>query len=160
MAKATVTAAVAAEHCCISPSRFRDLVDLGVIKRQTSKGYSLNECRKQYISYLQRVAAGHGADNATLSKQRVKLEGAKTEAIEFRNAVNRGDYVRLEVLAREVDEMIIGLRSTGLGFAGSISDTVATACGCDRALVFNIIDAAMREMLETMSNLDFKRKVA
>jgi hypothetical protein len=56
--------------------------------------------------------------------------------------------------------MIIGLRSTGLGFAGSISDTVATACGCDRALVFNIIDAAMREMLETMSNLDFKRKVA
>jgi hypothetical protein len=86
MAKATVTAAVAAEHCCISPSRFRDLVDLGVIKRQTSKGYSLNECRKQYISYLQRVAAGHGADNATLSKQRVKLEGAKTEAIIFRLA--------------------------------------------------------------------------
>src|ERR1017187_8000484 len=105
MTKATVTAATAAEHCCISPSRFRDLIDLGVISRQTSKGYNLNVCRREYITHLQRTAAGRGTDNAGLSAQRVKLEGARTEAIEFKNAVLRGDYVSLELLAKEVEVM-------------------------------------------------------
>jgi hypothetical protein len=146
------TAVQAAEHVHLSPSRFRDLIGTVFTKSPSGK-YNLDRVRKEYCLHAQKVMAGRGEDGSgALSKQRVKLEGAKTEAIEFRNAVNRGDYVSLELFAKEVDEMIMALREIALGTAGKISDIMADACGCDRALAFRIIDDEIREMLTVMSN--------
>ena len=134
------SAAVAAAHVHINVSRFRDLVASGVISHQPNGKYSLDKVRKQYILNLQAVAAGRGGnEGAGLSKQRTRLEKARTDAIEFKNAIDRGEYQKVEVMAKGVDVMNMNLRQIALGTAGKIADTMATACGCDRELAFTVI---------------------
>jgi hypothetical protein len=135
-------------------TRFHDLVAAGTISHQPPGKYSLDEVRRQYITNLQAVASGRGGnEGAGLSKQRTRLEKARTDAIEFKNAVDRGEYQKLEAMAKGVDVMNMNLRQIALGTAGKIADTMAVATGCDRSLAFAVIGDEIREMLAIMADM-------
>src|SRR3981081_3663724 len=66
-----VTAVKAARHICLSPSRFRDLVDAGVFARMPPGKYDLTTVREAYCLHAQRVMAGRGDDGGkSLSERR------------------------------------------------------------------------------------------
>jgi hypothetical protein len=62
------TAAVAAKHIFIGPSRFRDLVAANKIKKKPSGKYVLDEVREQYITNMQRTLQGRGGEDGGASK--------------------------------------------------------------------------------------------
>jgi hypothetical protein len=149
----------AAIHCGISVVSFSRLLDLGVIQRQSREvGYDLTTCRLARFKYLENLAAGRGgldgSSGAALSASRSRLAEAQTRAAEMKTGILSGEYVRLEVFARVLDEMFVVLREIALGMPGKTADSVAAACGGDRALVFRIIDDEIREMLTLLSTPD------
>jgi hypothetical protein len=146
------TSAAAAKHLFISTSRFRDLVAGGVITHQPNGKYDLEVVREQYIRNLQKVSAGRGGDGgAGLAKQRTRLEAARTEAAEFKNSVNRRDYVSLAQIGTALDSMFGNMRELALSTPGKIADSLTAHCREDRAAIFEIVNAEIRDMLSALS---------
>ena len=148
------TVAECATHCFVSVTRLRDLIAGGQITHMPNGKYDLDTVRREYIEYLQKAAQGRSGDAVGLSKQRVKLEAARTDAIEFKNGVARGEYVRMATVERVLGEMFAVLREIALCTPGKVADAAAGAFGGDRALAFRIIDDEIREMLELLSAPD------
>jgi phage terminase Nu1 subunit (DNA packaging protein) len=157
--KTGVSMSAAATHCGISVVAFSRLLDMGVIQRQPREvGYDLTTCRLARFKHLENLAAGRGgidgSSGAALSASRSRLAEAQTRAQEMKTAILSGEYVRLEVFARVLDEMFVVAREIALSTPGKTADAVAAACGGDRALVFRIIDDEIREMLTLLSTPD------
>jgi phage terminase Nu1 subunit (DNA packaging protein) len=96
------TIAQSAQHLFLSTTRFKELVEKGVIQRKGTDGYDLDEVRKSYITYQRTVAAGRlkPTDSALdLSAERAKLAKEQTEAISIKNALARGDLVPTKAVA-------------------------------------------------------------
>jgi hypothetical protein len=151
------SARAAADHLCIDPSTFSKYLNQGVIKRQPRHiGYDLDECRRARFKFLENQAAGRSGEDGgeLLSKQRARLATAQADAQIMRTGIMSGEYVRLEVFARVLDELFVVLREIALGMPGKVADAVAEACGGDRALAFRIIDDEVREMLTLLSTPD------
>lgn len=148
----TTTAAKAAVHLCMSPSRFRDLLDEGVIERQTSRGYDLDVVRRQYIEHIRKIAAGHGkGGGANLAEQRAKLAAAQTQAALFKNGIAAGNFADLALTKRLLESMFSAMREQALGLSGKISDSLTPHCEEDRAAICDTIRREVCEMLEALS---------
>ena len=146
------TAAKAAKHICLSISRFRDLVDSEVIARQPPGQYDLTVVRESYIPHMQKLAAGRGADHgAALSTQRARLATAQAVAAEMKTAALTGQLVSLDLVEKKLAPLFGNFREQALSMPGKTADAVAQACGGDRALIFNIIDTEVREMLAELA---------
>jgi hypothetical protein len=146
------TVAECATHCFVSVTRLRDLIGGGQITHRRNGQYDIATVRREYIEYLQKAAQGRSGDAVGLSKQRVKLEAARTDAIEFKNAVARGDYVSLDLVEKKLTPLFQNFREQALSMPGKTADSVASACGGDRALVFRILDDEIREMLTELAS--------
>jgi hypothetical protein len=146
------SAAVAAKHIFISPTRFRDLVAVGKIKRKPSGRYALDEVREQYITNMQRTLQGRGgADGgATLSKQRARL--ANAQAAEFKNAVAQGAYVSLNIMQRMTETMFTVFREQSLSLAGKIADSLTPFTPKDRGEIHEVIRVEVYAMLEDFAD--------
>jgi len=150
-----VAAAEAAQHIYLSPSRFRDLLSIGAITRQPSRGYDIDVVRREYISHLQKTAQGRGTDSAGLSKQRAELESARTKSVLAKTAILTGDYASMDTMARVVERHYAVIRERVLSIAGKTADAVASLTGLGRDETFQIIDAEARDALSELSEGTF-----
>jgi hypothetical protein len=152
------TSAAAAKHIFISTSRFRDLVAGGVITHQPNGKYDLAVVREEYIRNLQKVSAGRGGDGgAGLAKQRTRLESARTESVELKNAVSRGEYVSLLAVKAVLEKHYVVLRERILTMEGKIADELAAHSGKDRAAIMRILHDETFDCLSDLSNETFVR---
>jgi hypothetical protein len=149
------TVAECSAHCCVSMTRLRDLIAAGIIKHQASGQYSLDEVRESYIKNLQAVASNRGGDYGKLSKQRAKLEEAKTEAVLHKNAINRGDYVSLKVVRKVGEAMMGAFRERCLSIPGSTADALTPLSAKDRAEIEEILREKIYDALLELSSPDF-----
>jgi|SRR5271156_6626785 len=150
------TAVEAAKHICLSPSRFRDLVALGVFKRVPSGMYDLDVIRETYCLHAQKVMAGRSDDGGgSLAKQRTRLEAAKTEAVLHKNAINRGDLVSLKVIRKVGEAMMGNFRSRCLSIPGSMADALTPYTPQDRDAIHEILREKIYEALDQLSDPDF-----
>ena len=146
------TAAKAATHIFLSPSRFRDLVDEGVITRQASRGYDFDTVRREYITHAQKIMSGRGADGgAALSTQRAKLAEAQTVAAEIKNAISRGDFVSLTLMKSALMSTFAAMREQCLTLPGSVADALTPFSPKDRTQIMDIIRDKIHELLEGLS---------
>jgi phage terminase Nu1 subunit (DNA packaging protein) len=147
------SAAVAAKHIFISPTRFRDLVAVGKIKKKPSGNYVLDEVREQYITNMQRTLQGRGEDGGkSLSAQRAKLTAAQAKAAERKNEIASGAYVTTVAVQNELGKMFGVMREIALGTPGKISDSLQAFTPLDREKIFEIVKAQIYEMLENLSD--------
>jgi phage terminase Nu1 subunit (DNA packaging protein) len=147
------TAAQAAKHLFISPSRFRDLVSAGTITHQPSGAYVLDTVREQYIRHAQLVMSGRGAEGgvAALSTQRARLAEAQTHAALLKNAITSGDYVSVAVMERELTGLFGSMREIALGLPGKTADRLQPHSALDRGEIRDVLHAEVCEMLEALS---------
>jgi hypothetical protein len=109
-ARSGASAAEAADHIGVSSVTFGKLLNMGVIERQPRHmGYDLRKVRMARIHQLEALAHGR-EEGGTLTKQRAKLEAVKTDVAEFKLGLMRGDYVSLEVFAKEYERQLMVMR--------------------------------------------------
>jgi hypothetical protein len=149
-----VSMSAAAIHLGISVVSFSRLLDLGVIQRQERGCYDLTTCRLARLKHLENLAAGRsGPDGgALLAKERALLAREQREAAQIKNALARGELVHLDAVEKTLTPLFYNFREHALGTPGKIADSVAAACGGDRALVFRILDDQIREMLDDLAD--------
>src|SRR5437016_4121220 len=105
------TAVQAAQHIHLSPSRFRDYVAQGVIKRRPSGRYDLDEVREAYCLHAQKVMAGRLDEGGkSLATQRARLATAQADAQIMRTGIMAGEFVRLSVLERVTGQVFMAMR--------------------------------------------------
>jgi hypothetical protein len=151
-----VTAVKAGKHICLSPSRFRDLVDAGIFERMPPGKYDLTTVREAYCRYAQKVMQGRGDDGGkALSERRGRLAEAQTVAVELKNRIASGEYVRLDAVQRAYESDLTVFRETALSTPGKVADAVSAHTKEDRAAVFEIIFDEICEMLEILSEPKF-----
>jgi hypothetical protein len=150
------TAGQAARHICLSVSRFRDLVDSGVIARAAPGKYDLTTVRESYIPHMQKLAAGRGADHgAALSTQRARLAAAQTLVAEQKIGMLSGEFVRLSVVQRVGESIFGGMREIALSMPARATGALAGFFAeKDRDRVFGVLYDHVFEMLEALSMPD------
>jgi hypothetical protein len=146
--------AAAAAHIGLSLVTFSKLLNMNVIERQPrGAGYDLTTVRMARLKQLEAAAAGRsGSDGgALLAKERALLAREQREAAQIKNELARGELIHLETIKRVFTPMFYNFREIALGTPGKVADAVADACGGDRALVYNLIDSEIRDMLDLLA---------
>jgi phage terminase Nu1 subunit (DNA packaging protein) len=119
------TAVQAAQHLDLSERRFRELLDVGVISREGAGKYDLARTRTQYIRHLRKLASSHGAGKPDLANERALLAREQRETAALRNAISRGEYVRVREVAEIVSAEYAVVRERIMGLPGKIADACA-----------------------------------
>jgi phage terminase Nu1 subunit (DNA packaging protein) len=109
----------AAQHLDLSERRFRELLDAGVIKRARAGKYDLTSTRVQYVRHLRKLASGYGAGKVDLAQERALLAREQCEAAALRNAISRGELVRVRDVAELVAAEYSSVRERMLGLPGN-----------------------------------------
>jgi phage terminase Nu1 subunit (DNA packaging protein) len=109
----------------MSTRNFRDLIDRDVLPRKTvQEGYSLDEVRSKYITYIRSLAAGQGdaSSGGALTAERAALAREQREAVQFKNAVARGEYVPRSEVKRQIVPRLEITRERILSLPGKLGD--------------------------------------
>ena len=139
----------AAAHLGITTKYFQDLIAAGTIERKPRGGYDLDECRKAYISRLRETAAGRLSQSGLdLQEERARLAKEQADAKEMENAVERGDLVYIEDVAKQVENQLTKVRTKLLSVPTKVAPE-AHACATVRE-VQNVIEAAITEALNEL----------
>jgi hypothetical protein len=93
----------------------------------------------------------------SLSNEKAMLVREQRRALEFRNAAHSFEYFRASVVEKCWNEHFLITREMVLGWPHPVADAT-TACGCDRAMAFLILEEKIRELLEHMADpLNYER---
>jgi len=99
-------------HLQMEPSKVKNLIDKGVITKKGRGQYDLEQVRKEYILHIREVAAGrHKAGDLDLSAERARLAKEQADAKEMENAVERGDLVYIEDVAKQIENQLTKART-------------------------------------------------
>lgn len=144
------TIAQAAAHICCSRSQFDSYLAEGVITRQPSGKYDLDQVRREVLTHLRSVAAGRGgAAGTNLTEERTRLVAAKRRREERRDAFEAGQLVELESVCRCLEQTLLGLRSRLLNLPGETAYLLATR---RQEECFQVVDDAVRAALEEIAD--------
>ena len=101
-----------AAHLGVSGKYVQDLITKGVLQRADRGKYDLEECRKAYISHLREIAAGRAANGSLdLGEERARLAKEQADAKEMENAVERGELVYIEDVAKQIGKQTAKVRT-------------------------------------------------
>jgi phage terminase Nu1 subunit (DNA packaging protein) len=144
-----------ATHIDMGARRFQELLDEGVIPRQKTTSYNLDDVRQTYIRHLRALAAGQGTGGGiTLAGERALLAREQRETATLRNAVSRGDFVSLAKVERKLVALFSVMREQALTLPGKSADALQPHSALDRAEIFDVLHAEVCEMLENLSVTD------
>jgi ribosomal protein L12E/L44/L45/RPP1/RPP2 len=144
------TIAQAAAHICCSRAQFDQYLAEGVVTRQLSSKYDLDEVRREAFAHLRSVAAGRGgAAGDKLTAERAALTAAKRRREERQDELEAGQLARLAVVQRYLEQMLLGMRDRLLNLPGETAYMLAmrpqTEC-------FELLDNAVRAALEEIAD--------
>ena len=106
------TIAEVSKHIGVSAKYVNDLINEGVIERQPRGGYDLSVCRDAYIKKLREAAAGRASSGELdLVGERARLAKEQADAKEMENAVERGDLVYIEDVAKQIENQLTKVRT-------------------------------------------------
>ncbi|WOH51924.1 hypothetical protein [Bradyrhizobium sp. sBnM-33] len=144
------TIAQAAAHLCCSRAQFDQYLAEGVVTRQPSGKYDLDEVRREAFAHLRSVAAGRGgAAGDKLTAERAALTAAKRRREERQDELESGQVVRLAVVRRYLEQMLVGMRNRLLNLPGETAYMLAMR---PQAECFEILDDSVRAALEEIAD--------
>lgn len=143
------TQAELAAHLGVSAKYIGDLIGKGVIQRAPVGKYDLDACRKSYIEHIREQAAGRAsAGELNLSEERARLAKEQADAKEMENAVERGDLVYIEDVAKQIEHQLTKVRTRLLSVPTKVAPE-AHSCASVRE-VQNVIEQAITEALNEL----------
>lgn len=141
------------EFCGFSEVTFHALAERGVIKKRPRGKYSIKTVVQAIIKDGIAAKAGQGdhASSVALSMQRARLAQQHTEMAEMRNAVMKGEYVRLSTMVQIVQEQYVVVRERVLSTPGKSADALTPHCAEDREAIMEILRAEAYDALTDLS---------
>lgn len=138
-----------AAHLHMDLQTFRKLIDRGVITKQERGQYDAEVVRKEYILHIRSVAAGRfKAGELDLQAERARLAKEQADAKEMENAVERGDLVYIEDVAKQIEGQMTKVRTKLLAIPTKYAPEVhATATARE---VQEILEDAITEALNEL----------
>lgn len=120
------TVAEAADHLFLSERRFYELLDQGVVDRAGPGAYDLDVVREQYLEHIRGVAAGRtsGEDGLDLTAERARLAKEQADALEMKNARERGELLPRDDVHLSVTEAFTRVRAKLLALPSKLAPTV------------------------------------
>lgn len=146
------TVAEVAAHLDLSVQRIMVLLDQGVLPRASERGgYNLDEVRRIYLRHLRAVASGHGENSgaASLASERASLARVQRDAIEWKNAINRGDYVSAGAVVRRLQETFSVQRTLLLSWVGKLPSLLEERT---RAEIEAVLEQELYEVLNELAD--------
>jgi hypothetical protein len=144
------TIAQAAAHICCSRAQFDQYLAEGVVTRQASGQYDLDQVRREVLAHLRSVAAGRGgAAGSKLTEERTRLVAAKRRREERQDAIEAGQVAQLALVRRDLERMLLVVRNRLLNVAGEIAHLIAMR---PQAECYEVVDDAVRAALEEIAD--------
>jgi hypothetical protein len=133
----------AAAHVFISSTRFKQLIDSGVVERQPPGCYNLDVVREAVFRQLRAVASARGT-GIKLADERALLSKRQRELVELKTAKLRGDLVEVEAVAEIIEQNYSVIRERLLAVPWLATDKCV---GQDRDAIFEILKRLITETL-------------
>ena len=149
--KAGCTVAEFAAHVGLSTKGANQLIERGIIKRQSRASYDLDACRLAYLEHLRSTAAGRGASgegDASLSSARARLTAARAEQAELEIKKSRHEFVPIDLVMKGVTARVLITRDRLLNVPGEIADALV---GRSRIEIMDALDDKIREVLDELA---------
>jgi phage terminase Nu1 subunit (DNA packaging protein) len=128
----------------------QDLINEGIIERKGRGEYDLDVCRDAYIRKLREAAAGRASSgDLDLVAERARLAKEQADAKEMENAVERGDLVYIEDVAKQIENQLTKARTRLLAVPTKVApEAHASATVREvQALIEDAIVEALNELV-------------
>ena len=124
----------------------------GVIRKPPRRGYDLQEIAQAIVADWIALKGSRGgySSEASLSAARAELAREQTIAMQLKNAVARGEYVRLSQIQRSAETIFATFRERALSIPGKIA---AFCEGRSRAEIEEIVRGEVYECLDELSGI-------
>jgi phage terminase Nu1 subunit (DNA packaging protein) len=119
--KETISAAALAELLRLTPARIRQLAEDGVMVRTGHGKYDLELSVGNYVERLREQAAGRATSNGSglnLPNESALLKRAQREYYELKNALTKGDIVKVSDIAPAWARVVLAVRAAMLAIPG------------------------------------------
>lgn len=142
-----------AAHLGVTIKYVQDLIANGTLEKKGRGDYDLDACRESYITRLRESAAGRAnAGDLNLTDERARLAKEQADAKEMENAIERGELVYIEDVAKRFEEGLAKVRAKLLSIPTKIAPEAAAAE--DAKEVQRLIEGAIVEALNELVGLD------
>ena len=131
-------------------AKVSEFVKKGVITKQGRGQYDLEQVRREYILHIREVAAGrYKTGDLDLSAERARLAKEQADAKEMENAVERGDLVYIEDVAKQIENQLTKARTRLLSVPTKVApEAHASATVREvQALIEDAIVEALNELV-------------
>lgn len=142
-----VSGTALAVHLGCTRETINDYVARKIIKRAANGKYDQDQCRVKVIAHLRSKAGGSGTE--ALTEERVKLTRAKRKREEMLAEMEAGERVRLGLVTRVLDHMLISLRNRLLNLSAEAAFALAMR---PQQECFEILDQMVRDKLEELAD--------
>ena len=136
-----------ANHLGIQQPTLTRLIKEGIIDKQDRGKYDIDAVRLQYLKHIRNLA-GNNNNNLELGAERARLAKEQADAKEMENAVERGDLVYIEKVARQFEQQLTKARNKLLAAPTKVAAEAHAAATVKE--VREIIEAAIIEALDEL----------
>lgn len=136
-----------ANHLGIDQAVLSRLIKESVLDKQDRGKYDVDAVRLQYLKHIRNLA-GNNNNNLELGAERARLAKEQADAKEMENAVERGDLVYIEKVARQFEQQLTKARNKLLAAPTKVAAEAHAAATVKE--VREIIEAAIIEALDEL----------
>lgn len=136
-----------ASHLGIDQSVLSRLIKESVLDKQDRGKYDVDAVRLQYLKHIRNLA-GNNNNNLELGAERARLAKEQADAKEMENAVERGDLVYIEKVAKQFEQQLTKARNKLLAAPTKVAAEAHAAATVKE--VREIIEAAIIEALDEL----------
>ena len=136
-----------ANHLGIQQPTLTRLIKEGIIDKQDRGKYEVDAVRLQYLKHIRNLA-GNNNNNLELGAERARLAKEQADDKEMENAVERGDLVYIEKVARQFEQQLTKARNKLLAAPTKVAAEAHAAATVKE--VREIIEAAIIEALDEL----------
>ena len=145
-----VSGAALARHVFCTPQIVTGYEANGIIKREDDGLFDQDKCRGQIMAHLRNQAAGRaGNGESSLASARAELARVQREAIEWKNSVNKGDYVSADAVIRRLQNDFAVQRTLLLSWIGKLPSQVE---GLSAIEIEVVLQREIYEVLDELAN--------
>ena len=136
-----------AKHLGIDQAVLSRLIKENILDKQDRGKYDVDAVRLQYLKHIRNLA-GNNNNNLELGAERARLAKEQADAKEMENAVERGDLVYIEKVAKQFEQQLTKARNKLLAAPTKVAAEAHAAATVKE--VREIIEAAIIEALDEL----------
>lgn len=138
-----------AQHLNTTQPALSKLIDDGVIDKQPRGQYDIDAVRSQYIKHFRAIASGRAASgDLDLGAERARLAKEQADAKEMENAVERGELVYIEDVAKQFEAQLLKAKAKLLAMPSKIAAEVHASASVKEAK--ELIELNMQDALSEL----------